>query len=341
MPLGGRDRRCTSGILIVLALVLSTAARSTDYQLRAPLGLDAVIPIPPENPLTAEKAALGGQLFFDKRLSRDGTVACASCHRPERAFTDGRRVAVGIDGRRGSRNTPTIFNRVYGSSHLWDGQAASLEAQPLEAIHNPREMDLGEEELEGRLGRVEKYREQFETVFGEAPTAQTAAMAIATFVRTLLSGNSAFDRFEHGDARALTTPARRGLELFRNKGRCVTCHREPLFSDHQFHNTGVSWLEARSLASGVPAGLDHRGRYEVTGLDQDTGAFKTPSLRDIERTAPYMHSGILDTLEQVIEFYDRGGQPNPYLDESIKPLNLTSRDKVDLVAFLRSLTGRH
>ncbi len=340
MPFDGRDRRRTSSILIVLALVLSTAARSTDYQLRAPLGLAAIIPVPAENPVTADKAALGGQLFFDKRLSRDGTVACASCHRPERAFTDGRRVAIGIHGRRGSRNTPTIFNQAYGSSHLWDGRAESLEAQPLEAIHNPREMDLGEVELERRLGQVEKYREQFKVVFGEASSAQTVARAIATFVRTLLSGNSAFDRFEHGDAHALAAPARRGLDLFRNKGRCVTCHREPLFSDHQFHNTGVSWLGARSLASGVPAGLD-RGRYEVTGLDQDTGAFKTPSLRDIERTAPYMHSGILDTLDQVIEFYDGGGQPNPYLNDSITPLHLTSRDKADLVAFLRSLTGTH
>ena len=340
MPLGGRDRRLTVGILIVLALVLSTAARSTDYQLRAPVGLDAVIPVPAENPVTVEKAALGGQLFFDKRLSRDRTVACASCHRPERAFTDGRRVAIGIHDHRGSRNTPTIFNRAYASSVFWDGRATALEEQPLEAIHNPREMDLGAEELERRLGQVEKYREQFAVVFGEAPSAQTAAKAIATFVRTLLSGNSAFDQFEHGDSSALTVPARRGLELFRNKGRCVTCHREPLFSDHQFNNTGVSWLAARSPASGVRAGLD-RGRYEVSGLAHDTGAFKTPSLRDIARTAPYMHSGILDTLEAVIEFYDRGGQPNPYLDASIEPLTLTSREKADLVAFLRSLTGTH
>lgn len=251
------------------------------YRLPVPPGLDLFVPVPDDNPPTREKAELGRQLFFDKRLSRDGTVACATCHIPEHAFSDGRRVAVGIESRVGRRNVPTLLNRAYGRTLFWDGRAKALEKQPLQAILNPKEMDLTREELETRLNELKElsglhegksYREHFEEVFGtersageaaepvspgesaagatryevgrtsrSAATPENAAKAIASFVRTLLSGNSAFDRFELGDANALSDAAKRGLQILRGKANCIACHSGPLMSDEDFHNTGVSW----------------------------------------------------------------------------------------------------
>ncbi len=294
-----------------------------------PLGLDEYIPVPEDNPITAEKIELGRQLFFDKRLSRDNAIACASCHIPERAFTNENRVAVGIQGRRGVRNVPTIVNRAYGKFHFLDGRAKSLEEQALEPIQNPKEMDMTIRELEERLNSMEAYREKFADVFGGKPTAQNIARALATFVRTLLSGNSAFDRFVYGDREALSESAKRGLQIFRGKGNCIACHVGPLFSDESFHNTGVGWaVEPRDY-----------GRYEVTKQESDRGKFKTPSLRNVTLTAPYMHNGSFNMLEEVVEFYTKGCNNNPYLDSEIKPLKLSAVEKVDLLAFLRSLTG--
>ena len=298
------------------------------------------MPVPPDNPLTAEKVELGRRLFFDTRLSRDGTVACASCHLPERAFTDGRSVAVGIGRARGRRNAPTLYNRAYVSTLLWDGRAASLEEQAVLPMVSATELDNTHDEVVRRLRESHLYRELFASAFGtEAISIERVAKAIASFERTLLSVDSAFDRYDvRGDELALSPAARRGLELFRGKGRCTFCHGTPLFTDNRFHNTGVSWRHRPSLGPVAVDGLD-LGRYEVTGRQADKGKFKTPSLRDVDQTAPYMHDGSLETLEEVIDLYDRGGEPNPYLDESVKMLNLTAREKAQLIAFLKSLTG--
>ena len=300
------------------------------YQLRVPLGLDEYVPIPDENPLTAQKVKLGKQLFFDKRLSRDGTIACASCHLQERALTNGERVAIGIQGRQGLRNVPAIFNRAYGKSFFWDGRASSLEEQALEPIQNPKEMDMTLSDLEIRLFENKEYTEQFQNVFGGKPTAQNAAKAIASFVRTLLSGNSAYDRFEHGEQNALSASAKRGLQIFRGKGNCIACHVGPNFTDEKFHNTGVAFKDTTT---------SDWGRYAVTKFERDKGAFKTPTLREVSRTAPYMHNGSFASLQEVIDFYNQGGIQNPYLDEEIRPLKLTEQEKEDLIEFLKSLTG--
>lgn len=297
-------------------------------QLQVPLGLDAFVPVPDQNPLSSAKVELGRLLFFDKRLSRDHTVSCATCHVPEKAFSDGQRVAIGVEGRQGMRNSPSLFNRAYSSFLFWDGRRSALEEQTLDAIQNPLEMDLSLQQLEERLFS-KQYRGAFRRVFAGEPTAPNAAKALASYVRTLFSGDSAFDRFEHGDRTALSAAAQRGLSLFRVKGNCAACHTGPLFTDGSFHNTGVSWEEAP---------LDY-GRFNVSRKEADRGKFKTPSLRDVDQTAPYMHNGSLATLEEVLDFYNHGGKPNPNLDRELRPLNLTTEEKSDLIHFLRALSG--
>jgi len=319
--------------LLVGFLVLGLSfggKRDGSYRLRVPLGLDEYVPVPDDNPIRSEKIDLGRRLFFDKLLSRDNGIACASCHKPEHAFTDGQRVAMGIKGLKGNRNVPTLLNRAYGRSFFLDGRVTSLEEQALEPIQNPKEMDMSLIELEKRLMEDREYREDFERVFGSNPTAQNAAKAIATFVRTLLSGNSAHDRFVHGDRNALSEAAQRGLQIFRGKGNCIACHVGPNFTDEKFHNTGVAFKDTT---------LPDWGRYAVTRIDRDKGAFKTPTLRNISLTAPYMHNGVFTSLEDVVGFYDKGGILNPYLDEEIRQLKLTKQEKEDLIEFLRSLTG--
>jgi cytochrome c peroxidase len=281
-----------------------------------PLGLDLYLPAPESNPLTTDKIELGRRLFNDRRLSRDGSLACASCHDPARAFSDGRPVSVGIDGRVGRRNVPAIINRGYGRAFFWDGRITTLEEQVLKPIEAPDEMDSTAAAAAGRVGL--------------AP--DTMANALASFVRSILSGNSRFDRFVNGERDALTAEEQAGLAVFRREGHCTSCHVGPTFTDEAFHNTGVAWRENGG-------GFQDDGRFEVTGLDTDRGAFKTPTLRDVSCTAPYMHDGSFATLEDVIEFYDAGGRMNPNRDPDIRALHLTSDDKGALVAFLRALTG--
>jgi cytochrome c peroxidase len=295
-----------------------------------PIGLDRYVPVPPENPITAEKITLGRRLFFDKRLAKDGRTSCATCHQPSRRFTDGRRLARGVFGREGRRNTPSILNRVYGRSLFWDGRAATLEDQVRVAITGERDLGSSMEDVAARVSRDADYVRDFKQAFGEPVTSARLSQALATYVRTRLSGSSAFDRFLSGDAAALGPIERRGLDLFNGRARCGRCHAGPLLSDEAFHNTGVAWVEGRFLDP---------GRAEATGRNGDRGAFKTPSLRDVARTAPYMHDGSMARLTDVIEFYDRGGRPNPHLDPEVRPLHLTVGEKAALIAFLRSLTG--
>src|SRR5262245_53749224 len=251
---------CTS---LLLALVLAAP----------PLGLDLYRPVPEDNPLTKKQVELGRKLFFDKRLSRNRTIACSTCHDPKKAFTDGKAVAAGIDGRLGTRNVPTLVNRVWGRAFFLDGRAATLEKQALEPILNPLEMDLTLPEIKARVG-VEP---------------EEAARALASYVRTILSGNSPYDRYINGDHNALSAQAQAGLSVFRGKGRCSVCHAGPTLSDEHMHNTGIAWREERLIDPGA-----------------GQGNFKVPTLREVARTAPYMHDGSLQTLEDVVGYYNRG-----------------------------------
>jgi cytochrome c peroxidase len=305
---------------------------------RLPLGLDLYRPVPEVNPLTPEKIALGRRLFHDRRLSRDGSRSCASCHDPRRAYADGRTLAVGPAGAMGRRNVPTIVNRAWGRSFFWDGRAATLEQQALLPILNPLELGALPDTLV-RLARSRAYRDDFRQAFGDEPVLDDVARALATYVRTIVAGDSPYDQFAAGKRSALSESARRGLAVFTGRAGCATCHSGPTFTDEDFHNTGVAWRNgAASTGSGQePSDI---GRAAVTGRDEDRGAFKTPTLREVTRTAPYMHDGSFATLEDVIDYYDRGGQQNPGLDSRLRPLGLTSQDKRDLGAFLVSLTGR-
>ena len=279
-----------------------------------PLGLDLFMPIPDANSMTAEKVALGRRLFFDRRLSADGSLSCASCHRPEQAFSDPRPVSIGVFGRAGHRNAPAIINRGYGRAFFWDGRTTTLEEQVLRPIEDPAEMGSNAIAAAARVGL----------------TRSELSHALASYVRSILAGNSRFDQYVNGDRTALSEEEQAGLRVFRGKGNCTACHIGPTFSDEEFHNTGVAFRHGT---------LRDAGRFLVTGHDSDRGRFKTPTLREVARTAPYMHNGSLATLEEVIDFYDRGGRPNPGLDTEIRPLRLTPLERVSLVAFLRSLSG--
>jgi cytochrome c peroxidase len=298
----------------VLALALAWALGAEAWLGRPPLGLDIHVPVPTQNPLTRQKAALGRKLFFDTRLSRDGTLSCASCHDPKLSFSDGRPLARGVGGSEGARNSPALINSGYGNTFFWDGRAQSLEQLALEPIFNPKELGNSQAELERRTGR----------------RAADIGDALATYVRTVRSGNSRFDRYAAGRANALSVLEKEGLALFRGKGNCTSCHIGPTFTDERFHNTGVAWRDGR---------LVDDGRFAVSDVERERGAFKTPTLRDLTRTAPYMHDGSLATLDEVIEFYSEGGRRNPHLDPALKPLSFTAHEKRALRSFLTTLTG--
>lgn len=286
---------------------------------------------PKEEP-SAERVELGKKLFFDKRLSRDKTVSCATCHDPAHAFAEPRPVSIGVKGRKGGRNAPSILNIRIFDAFFWDGRAASLEEQALGPIENPLEMDLPRKELVKRLSGLKEYREAFQKAFGGPPTAERAAQAIADFERTVVAGRSALDRYLYaGEKNALSAAAARGLELFRGKALCTTCHEigpeDAGLTDYQFHNIGV----------GMVAKSPDLGRHKVTKKEGDQGRFKTPTLRNISKTAPYMHDGSVATLEAVIDYYDGGGEKNHWLDPKMKPLELTPQEKADLVELLKAL----
>ena len=301
-----------------------------------PLGLPPIF-WPEDNPYTPEKAALGRLLYFDNRLSSDESVSCASCHLPSKAFTDGLPVSVGITGQKGARNAPTVINRAYTLLQFWDGRARTLEEQVKGPLANPLEMtadkeaDAAHEAVVRRINDIPGYGDRFRAVFGDGDiTIDHVAKAIATFERTILSGNAPYDRYKAGDKSAMTEAQVRGMAVFVEKAKCDACHLGFNFSDEGYENIGIGWDEP------FPEDL---GRYKVSGLDADKGAFKTPSLREVEHTAPYMHDGSMATLEEVVEHYDKGGTKNPYLDEKIKPLNLTDGEKRDLIEFLKALSG--
>lgn len=301
---------------------------------KEPLGLPPV-PWPQDNPYSEPKAELGRALFYDKRLSSDGTISCASCHSPGFAFAVPDPIAKGVEGRQGTRNAPTVINAAFFKDLFWDGRADSLEAQCLGPLANPVEMTLDETPHAAylncceRVNRIGGYKKLFEAAFGtEECSIDSLSKAIATFERTILSGNSRYDRYLAGDKKALSEEELEGWRVF-NKSHCASCHGGPLFSDGKFYNIGV----------GMDKGEQDLGRYRITHDNKDWGAFKSPTLREISCTAPYMHDGSLQTLEEVVDYYDKGGNPNPNLHPLIKPLHLSAKEKKALVAFLRTLNG--
>ncbi len=312
----------------------------TPVEIEAPLGLPPVL-IPAGNPPTVETISLGRRLYYDPMLSVDDTVACASCHHPDFGFTDGKPVSEGVNGQKGGRNAPTVFNVAYFTTQFWDGRAPNLEKQAEGPVQNPIEMAHTLEGVEQKLSVDASYRADFEEAFGPGPiTYEKVEKAIASFERTVISGNSPFDRyFYSGDETTLSEAAKRGLEIFRNpqKGNCTACHPIGLFTDNQFHNIGVGVDDQGELTD--------VGRYEVSKNEADRGAFKTPSLRNIALTAPYMHDGGLKTLKEVVDFYIGGGNSNPHLDPQLKVLTPTTEtgevnwSGADLEAFLEALTG--
>jgi len=333
-----------------------------------PFGLEQgklAMQIPADNPLTRAKIELGRQLFFDRRLSADGTISCASCHSPETGYTAATQFGVGIRGQQGNRNSPVCYNRILSGAQFWDGRALSLEEQAKGPIANPIEMGNTHEACVASLQKIPGYVVQFQSVFPkEGLTIETIAKAIAAFERVLVTGPSPADYYEPlyafekafrddladlaafrqedpasfkkyeelkaaSAAHPISESARRGRELFFGKAGCTACHVGANFTDEKFHNLGV----------GMDRPNPDLGRFVVTGRDEDRGAFKTPTIRNVALTAPYMHDGSQKTLEEVVEWYEKGGHANPQLSKNIKKLNLSKQDQRDLVAYMQALTG--
>ncbi len=323
--------------------------------------------VPLDNPQTPEKIALGQKLFFDGRLSADGTVACSTCHDPARAFTDGRPISIGIKGRVGQRNAPTILNALYNTTQFWDGRAKTLEDQAALPIVNAVEM--GQPSMDAAvagIAGIAEYQQAFRSVFGRPPNGPDLQRAIASYERTQLSFDSPFDHFVAGDESAIDDAAKRGWELFNTRGRCNKCHAlteetrdVTCFTDNDFHNIGIGIIRHNVVAlarqadqlvnSGDAAAIDRAaiqsdmsalGRFLITKKEPDIAAFKTPDLRNVLLTGPYFHDGSQETLWDVMDHYNKGdGLQNPYLDEDIQPLALSEGDIDDLVAFLAALTS--
>jgi len=331
-----------------------------------PLGVSKVmydLSVPANAVPSPEKVALGEKLFNDKRLSVDDSVSCATCHDPKRGFVDHKPQSEGVKKQRGQRNSPTVLNAMFNASQFWDGRAPSLEEQAKLPILNPIEMaQQAPGDVVAKLNGIAEYDRQFRDVFGREVNYDDLAAAIAAFERTQFAGDSPFDRFIAGNSKAIGDGARRGWALFNGKGRCNACHAfsttNPLFSDQKFHNIGIAAHKvdfidrARKAAAVVRAGdmkqvdelalqteFSELGRFLVTKRLNDIGAFKTPTLRNIAATGPYMHDGSLTTLWDVMDHYNKGGVPNPYLDGGMQRLGLTEPEIDDMVAFLETLTS--
>jgi cytochrome c peroxidase len=367
-PVDASMRAMAVGVVLVsvVAAATLTVARPRSAMVTVPPIPKAAIP--PDNPQTPEKIALGRKLFFDGRLSADGRVACSTCHDPARAFTDGRPTSVGIEGRVGQRNAPTILNALYNATQFWDGRVKTLEEQAALPIVNPVEM--GQPSLDAavaRIATIAEYRDAFQKVFGGPPNGGDLLRAIASYERTQVSFDSPFDRFIAGDSSAIDDAARRGWELFNTRARCNKCHAlteqtrdATYFTDNDFHNIGIGIIRhnvvalARQAEQAITSGdtsqidraaiqtdLSALGRFLITKRERDIAAFKTPGLRNVLVTGPYFHDGSQETLWDVMDHYNKGaGLQNPYLDEDIQPLALTEDDIDAVVAFLASLTSR-
>ena len=377
MMLRGSTSWLAHAIIALLSawFVLPAQTKANDWNMQAlerlkkpPLGLPSV-PLPPDNKPTAKKISLGRKLFFDRRLSSNNTMSCAMCHIPEQGFTSNElATAIGVEGRSGRRNTPTIFNVAYMQTLFHDARDTSLETQifgPMLAYNEMANPSIGW--LLHKIKRLENYVELFDAAFGTGPDVRTLGWALASYQRTILSANTPFDRWFYGKQKdALSPLAVRGYDLFVGKARCSICHtvedNHALFTDQQLHNTGVGAARdevayadqplAIEISPGLSVNLSRKrvnsvghpplkdfGRLEVTDNPDDLYMYKTPGLRNVALTAPYMHDGSLRTLEDVVRYYNRGGYPNPGLDPLLSPLNLNNKEIKALIAFLNSLTG--
>jgi cytochrome c peroxidase len=288
------------------------------------------MPVPGDNPMTVEKVELGRKLFYDKRLSSDNTISCASCHKQAFAFSDGGKVvSAGVAGRKGTRNAPPLANVGYRKSLFWEGGAASLELQAVGPITHPDEMNMDPPKLVAKLGKVPEYSQGFKKVFPDGISMLNIIRAIAAFERTLVSAGSPWDRFNAGDKTALSESALRGLELFFSEtGDCFHCHVGHNFTNEDLTNTALYTV------------YQDQGLARITKKDDDIGKFKTPSLRNVELTAPYMHDGSIKTLREVVKHYNNGGQPNLNADALMRPLGMTDAQIDDLVEFMKSFTDK-
>lgn len=361
--------RLGAGLVLAVCSVAGVASAAAD----PPLGLRPV-PIPADNPQTPQKIALGNRLYHEARFSADGTVSCATCHEEDKAFTDGKPVSTGVHGQHGTRNAPTVVNAAYMEHLFWDGREPDLEGQSKQPPVNPVEGGLPSHQPMLEVVRNDpSYVDAFREVFGVEPdqiTIDHIAKAIASFERTIVAGDSPFDRWHFGgDEDAVSDAAKRGFTVFTGQGRCVSCHQieqdQALFTDNRFHNIGVGFKNiqgreeeiAQKFIQAKAEGADvdktvlsdpdasELGRFAVTENINQIAAFKTPTLRNIDLTAPYMHDGSQKTLEDMVNFYNNGGRVHaddpvsPFLSGGIRPLNLTDQQKADLVAFLKTLTS--
>jgi cytochrome c peroxidase len=306
----------------------------------APLGVAAELAdVVPR--ITPEKVRLGRWLFFDPRLSADGKVSCASCHEPSAGFSEREPVSTGVGGQKGTRKAPPVLNAAFPIYPVWfwDGRATSLGDQAKGPMENPVEMGMTHAGVEGAVRSIRGYGRYFAEAFGDDRIQiDRIAEAIAAYEATRMSGNSAYDRWDAGDPKALDERQRQGFRLFFGKGACNQCHLGPNLTDSRFHNLGVGWKQPAPGADPA-SGFADPGRAKVTGKVADTGAFKTPTLRDVSRRAPYMHDGSVATLRETVLLYDRGGTANPWLSPDVKPLHLTPGEVDALVAFLGALDG--
>ncbi|MBD3674231.1 MAG: c-type cytochrome [Planctomycetaceae bacterium] len=340
---------------------LADPVNHMELEVQLPMGLNVgKIPagVIEENPLTKAKIELGRQLYFDTRLSSDNTISCASCHHPDKGYAFDTQFGVGVGGQEGGRNSPVSYNRILSKEQFWDGRADSLEAQAVGPIANPIEMANTHEGAVKTLKEIPGYVKQFEAVFDDGVTIDNVGKAIAAFERAIVTGPSAFDYYEQlkplkaldeeiinededlkakydmlmagAKAKPMSESAERGYKLFfSEKVNCAACHVGANLADEKYHNLGI----------GMDADEPDLGRFAVTGEEKDKGAFKTPTIRNVEYTAPYMHDGSLKTLEEVVQHYNKGGTPNPWLSDKMKKLDLSDQDVADLVAFMKACSG--
>lgn len=330
---------------MVALLLVAGCAKSTDVVAPAgkttlpglptpPLGITSQLTDLPEPP-TPARIVLGRHLFFDKRLSVDNTVSCATCHRPENAFSEPTAVSTGVRGQKGNRKSPGFVNLAWTlyPHFFWDGREASLEGQAKGPIQNPIEMGNTHENVVKTIAAIKGYAPMFDAAFGSTEVnIDKIAKAIADYERTRMSGNSPFDKWQAGDAKAVSAQVKKGHELFFGKARCNQCHLGQNFTDSLFHNLGVGWDKKTKK-------FKDEGRVAISKKAEDTGAFKTPGLREVTKHAPYMHDGSMKTLRETVVHYNKGGIKNPHLSPKIEPLKLTNKEVDAVVAFMQSLDG--
>lgn len=282
---------------------------------------------PADEALTAEKVSLGKQLFFDKRLSKDGSAACETCHLPEKGWADGQTLSTKVGGAKNTRHTPTLWNVGYNDLYYWDGRADTLTKNVVAAWKGQMGADTAV--IAAALAKIPGYQVQFKTIYGADPTEDNIAKSLAAFIRTLRSGDSPWDKFEGGDKAAVSEDAKKGFELFRNKAGCAACHAPPLYTDNAFHNVGVGY--------GKDVKEPDTGRGKITKEKKDDGAFKTPTIRSVTTHAPYFHDGHAATLEEAVDFMLGGGIKNDNLAKQMKPVKLSKAERDQLLAFVKSL----